>query len=312
MHSGHHRHLFDFFLPLSFQLDLLVRSATAGMSYLFIRNAFSPLSDIWLALCVATLPTLKALASSPSLVFSPRKLSRIFMSHVWVKYGDPTDEGGRPVKEGLIRSRAKGVVVDLGAGHGHLLSYLDFDEVDLYVAIEPSTAMHNRIRCVPLFRRPMSMLLKRGSRRKKAAALGLNEERVLVIGCGMEDIAGIERAGLRRGSVDTIVSILTLCSVPDPSRTIAAFCRAFLNPDRGVFLFYEHVANPRPGPLWWQKRWSSVWSRLFDGCRLDRPTFRYLENVGIWGERKTWGKEGEDPDHLFWHQAGYLVRDPTL
>lgn len=43
------------------------------------------------------------------------------MSHVWVSFGDGLDEGGRPVKEGLITPHAYGVVLDIGAGQRHVV-----------------------------------------------------------------------------------------------------------------------------------------------------------------------------------------------
>ena len=38
------------------------------------------------------------------------------MAHIWVLFGNPTDEGGRSTKEALITPNAYGVVLDIGAG----------------------------------------------------------------------------------------------------------------------------------------------------------------------------------------------------
>jgi len=38
------------------------------------------------------------------------------MAHVWVLFGNPTDEGGKTVKLKLIPENAYGTVLDLGAG----------------------------------------------------------------------------------------------------------------------------------------------------------------------------------------------------
>jgi hypothetical protein len=53
---------------------------------------------------------------TPSLLLHPKMLSQTFMGHVWVDFGNGVDEGGRPVKNGLITPNATGVVLDLGAG----------------------------------------------------------------------------------------------------------------------------------------------------------------------------------------------------
>lgn len=124
--------------------ERLQRSTTVDA---MLPAALSPLSDITAAISVALLPTLLAVVRSPFLLLHPRRLSRLFFSHVWVAFADTTDEGGREVKDGLIRKRAKGVVVDIGAGHGHTLDYLTSGEVTRYIAIEPSVAMHDKIRC---------------------------------------------------------------------------------------------------------------------------------------------------------------------
>ena len=74
------------------------------------------LQDVRLALSFALWPTIKAIYQSPSLCFSPQEVSRIFMSHVWSVYGDGVDGNSREEKEKLVRKRANGIVLDLGAG----------------------------------------------------------------------------------------------------------------------------------------------------------------------------------------------------
>lgn len=143
--------------------------------------------------------------------------------------------------------------------------------------------------------------------RARALDRGFNLESVVVLSTGIEDVEALKLAGLALKSVDTIVSVLTLCSVPFPERTVREFVTAFLAPG-GRLLWYEHVASPRRDIRLYQRLWTPVWSALFDGCKLDRPTPQYIENVGIWSKRETWGKPEEDPKSLFWHQAGCFER----
>lgn len=77
---------------------------------------FSILTDLRLAVQHAFLPTVRDIIRSPSLLLHPTALSRLFMSHVWIPFGNGVDEGGRPVKQGLITPYAYGVVLDIGAG----------------------------------------------------------------------------------------------------------------------------------------------------------------------------------------------------
>lgn len=81
-----------------------------------LSAAFAFFVDLRAAIFTASVPTLRDVYRAPSLLLQPRQLSRNFFTHVWVVFGDPTDEGGREVKVDLITPNAKGVVLDLGAG----------------------------------------------------------------------------------------------------------------------------------------------------------------------------------------------------
>ena len=181
------------------------------------------------------------------------------------------------------------------------MGYLDRDKVTKYLALEPNTQMHPRIRT-------------------SANGAGFNEEdgTLLILSCSAEDISTIlEALGTMDPSVDAIVSVLTLCTVPSPERTIRNLVRDVLKPG-GQFLFYEHVLSPREDIAWWQRAWTPIWAIPFDGCRLDRPIHSWVDGVTLaedngvetsaWNERRLWGKEGESEENLWWHQAGKFVK----
>lgn len=81
-----------------------------------LSAAFSILTDFRAGVQVAIIPTICAIICSPSLLFRPSALSRLFMAKLWISFGKGVDEGGRPVKEHLITPNAHGVVLDIGAG----------------------------------------------------------------------------------------------------------------------------------------------------------------------------------------------------
>lgn len=81
-----------------------------------LSNALAPLADLYYAISVSLWPTIVDIYTSPSLLLHPTALSRIVMAHIWVLFANPTDEGGRPAKQGLITPNAHGVVLDVGAG----------------------------------------------------------------------------------------------------------------------------------------------------------------------------------------------------
>jgi len=212
------------------------------------------------------------------------------MAHVWNVFGSLCDEGGKNVKLDLIPANATGTVLDIGAGHGHTVNYLDREKVSKYIALEPNTLMHPGIR-------------------KLAGAKGFTEldGTLLILSCGAEDISLILAALEKPNSVDTLISVLVLCSIPAPERTLETLVRYVLKPE-GSLLFYEHVLSPRDDVAWWQRFWTPVWKLVFDGCRLDRPTHLWVERMGLWSSGDVWCKEGEDEENLFLHRVGKFVK----
>ncbi|KIK59713.1 hypothetical protein GYMLUDRAFT_59850 [Collybiopsis luxurians FD-317 M1] len=261
-----------------------------------LSAAFALFDDLFAAVRVAFVPTLKDIYQKPSLIFH---VSRTFMSHVWSAFAAPTDENGRPVKKALLLYAA-GTVLDLGAGFGHTIQYLDRSKVARYVALEPNTQMHPGLR-------------------QAAEKQGYHESEgsLIILSCGAEDTLQILEALGGPHPVDTITSVLTLCSIPSPDRVLNTLVRDVLKPG-GQMLFYEHVLSPRADVAWWQRFWTPLWSIFLDGCRLDCPTHLHIremtcaddegKEVGMWAEGESWGKPGEPEENLWWHQAGRFVK----
>ncbi|KAF9066936.1 S-adenosyl-L-methionine-dependent methyltransferase [Rhodocollybia butyracea] len=262
-----------------------------------LSAAFALFTDLSAAIRVAFFPTLIDIYQNPSLVLNT---SRTFMSHVWASFAGPTDENGRPVKQDLLFPHATGTVLDLGAGFGHVIQYLDRSKVTKYVGLEPNTRMH------PLLR-------------ETAEAAGFRESdgTLIILAYGAEDTMQILEALGGPHPVDTITSVLTLCSIPSANRVMTTLVRDVLKPG-GQVLFYEHVLSPRADVAWWQRFWTPLWGVFLDGCRLDCPTHLDIsemkdvgtggEAVGMWERGETWGKPGEEEENLWWHQAGRFVK----
>ena len=184
-------------------------------------------------------------------------------------------------------------------GHGHTVNYFDPGKVTKYIALEPNTLMHPKIRAA-------------------ANAVGFDEASgtFTILSCGAEDrssiIAGL---GGKLHTVDTLISILTLCSVPSPQRSTQSLVDITLKPG-GQFLFYEHVLSDWEDVRWWQRFWTPLWTTAFDGCRLDRPTHRWIQEMAVdsdrvesmWREGEIWEKEVDAEERLFPHRAGIFVK----
>jgi ubiquinone/menaquinone biosynthesis C-methylase UbiE len=80
-------------------------------------------------------------------------------------------------------------------------------------------------------------------------------------------------------SFDTIVCMLVLCSVQDPSLSLKEAFR-ILRPG-GQLIFIEHVAADGPDRLRWQQRCEPVWKKLQGNCHLTRTTEQDILTAGF-------------------------------
>jgi ubiquinone/menaquinone biosynthesis C-methylase UbiE len=81
--------------------------------------------------------------------------------------------------------------------------------------------------------------------------------------------ASAEAVPLPDGSIDTVVTTWTLCTIPDPSRALAEM-RRVLRGD-GRLIFVEHGRAPDLRVSRWQDRLTPAWRRIAGGCHLNRP-----------------------------------------
>jgi hypothetical protein len=82
-----------------------------------LTATYSCFLDIWDAILVAFIPTTKAILARPSMLLTPRTISRVFMDAVWSQWSTGTDASARPTKENLLgNEKVRGVILDVGAG----------------------------------------------------------------------------------------------------------------------------------------------------------------------------------------------------
>lgn len=148
-----------------------------------------------------------------------------------------------------IIPRATGVVLEIGAGGGRNFALYDREKVERVIALEPDAAM-----------------VKRGrARQPEGLALDWLQR-------------GAEDAGLAPGSIDTIVTTYTLCTIPDAVGALTALKRA-LKPE-GQLLFCEHGVAPDADVTKWQRRLEPVWRPLAGGCHLTRDVEAMIGAAG--------------------------------
>lgn len=81
------------------------------------------------------------------------------------------------------------------------------------------------------------------------------------------------------GSIDTLVTTWTLCSIPDVAAALQEM-RRVLKP-AGQLLFVEHGFAPEQAVQKWQNRLTPMWRRIGGGCHLNRPVRDLIESAGF-------------------------------
>lgn len=146
---------------------------------------------------------------------------------------------------------ARGVVFEPGIGSGLNLPFYRTSEVEKLIGVDPSIELGNKAR-----------------------------ERSATVPFSVELYSqSAELDAVAPGSVDTVVFTYTLCTVPDPSRALAAAHRA-LKAD-GILLFCEHASAPDADVRTWQHRIEPVWKALAGGCHLTRDAVQSIRDAGF-------------------------------
>jgi ubiquinone/menaquinone biosynthesis C-methylase UbiE len=115
-----------------------------------------------------------------------------------------------------------------------------------------------------------------------------------------------EAIPLDHGSVDTVVTTWTLCSIPDAPRALREM-RRVLKPN-GRLLFVEHGRAPEPNVMWWQDRLTPMWKRLGGGCHLNRAIQMLIEGAGFRFERLETGYMRGPKPMTFMYEGSALPR----
>jgi ubiquinone/menaquinone biosynthesis C-methylase UbiE len=147
--------------------------------------------------------------------------------------------------------QARGRVLEVGIGSGLNLAFYERAQVRRLWGLDPSEEL-------------------RRLARERARVAGIDVE---FLGLPSEQIP------LEDGSVDTVLSTYTLCTIPDVSRALAEM-RRVLAPD-GALIFCEHGRAPDVGVARWQDRLDRVWGKIAGGCHLNRSIAALIGDAGF-------------------------------
>lgn len=153
-----------------------------------------------------------------------------------------------PYRERVIRA-AEGRVLEIGAGSGRNLPFYGPSAKQI-LALEPSSKLVEMARSVPHQEIPVTFL-----------------------GASAETIP------LDDHTVDTVVTIWSLCTIPKAAAAVGE-ARRVLRPG-GRLLFVEHGLSPDKSVRWWQDRLTPAWKSVSGGCHLNRPIQALIERAGF-------------------------------
>jgi ubiquinone/menaquinone biosynthesis C-methylase UbiE len=113
--------------------------------------------------------------------------------------------------------------------------------------------------------------------------------------------ASAEMVPLNDGTIDTVVTTWTLCTIPNALLALAEM-RRVLKPS-GAVLFVEHGRAPEPGIARWQDRLDPLWSRLAGGCHLNRKIDDLISSSGFRIDSLTNARLPGPRTHTFLYQG---------
>lgn len=160
----------------------------------------------------------------------------------------------RPEIKSLRETALRGVggrVLEIGSGTGLNLSFYE-RTVEHLTLLEPNEGLMRRCR-------------ERAERVALPTDLCLTDDR------GLADSPD--------KAFDSIVSTWVLCALPDLDWALGEIKR-LLRPG-GRLVLVEHGLAPDSGVARWQKRLTPLQRRLGQGCHLDRPIAKYIEDAGF-------------------------------
>jgi len=187
--------------------------------------------------------------------------------------GDPSPI--RKIRQQII-PLAQGRVLEIGVGSGANFIHYDSTKVNKLYALEPNPGM---------------IRLAEKQRRKTK----LNIEFL--------DLPG-ERIPLEDGSVDTVVSTFTLCTISAIEDAIRGIARV-LKPG-GKLIFFELGLSPDPKVQRWQKRLEPLHYWMFQGLYLTRDIPVLLVKGGFQIEQMEKGYLAQFPkssSYCWWGSA---------
>ncbi|KAM3075013.1 hypothetical protein ACMFMG_007526 [Clarireedia jacksonii] len=224
-----------------------------------LLHLFFPLQFMFISLSYLPGAILSLLSSDPTALTSVTRTKDAWFAHFWGKVG-PQVRQTASVNAAPIIKQARGVVLDIGPGSGEWLRVFDKSKVTKIYGVEPNRDHYAILR-------------------RRIEEAGLTDVYEIVEG-GVEDLT---KWGIGEETVDSIVTILCLCSVDRPEEMMEVLYGKLKK--GGIWLLYEHVLTKQGGWVkWYQALIDIPWPHFLGGCSITRDTERSLKKAGAWSK----------------------------
>ena len=193
------------------------------------------LPPIVLLTSIATIPFTLLISplTNPSALTSYDEFKHAWFKHFWWWFGPAS----KPLFSSTVRpilAQAYGTVLDIGPASGVWIS--DFGEmvkqnpgkITKIYGVEPNINFHDQLKA-------------------NAKAAGLEDIYEPVAAYAQD----LEKSGIKKGNVDTIITVHVLCSVGSQQAEIIKSLYEYLKPG-GQWLVYEHVVSSNAPVKMWQ------------------------------------------------------------
>lgn len=181
------------------------------------------------------------------------------------------------IRQQIIPS-AQGNVLEIGVGSGANFSHYDPARVTKLYALEPNPGM-----------------IRLAEKKRRETSLDIE----------FLDLPG-ERISLEDGTMDTVVSTFTLCTISGIVDAIRGLTRV-LKPD-GKLIFFELGLSPDASVRYWQKTIEPIFHSLFHGLHLTRDIPALLMQGGFQIEQLEKGYLAQFPKSASYCWWGIALR----
>ncbi|KAF4120924.1 Methyltransferase domain [Geosmithia morbida] len=269
---------------------------------------FMSVSIFYLSLTIFKL----VLARDFATLLSWEAFNDAWFGNLWTFMGPRSKSEGERWIEPLLQGRIKdgsiidgdavastpaihGVVLEIGAGSGMWMSVLA--KVARSAAVSKFGGLRKIYGVEP---NPISA----ATLKRRVSEIGL-EGSYEVLPVGIENLQ--REASVEPGSIDCIMTVQCLCSIPEPEKNIKLLYH-YLK-DGGRWYVYEHVKSDKglAAPLI-QRFTNFFWEFFMGSCHLCRPTRDWILNSGSWDSVDLTARSDETEFEMIPHIIGSLTK----